>query len=53
MTEARIQLAAKVLRWQHWTGAQIAAALGISAATAIRILRRSWLNRRRRLSRLA
>jgi len=48
-TEARIQLAAKVLRWQQWTGAQIAAALGISASTASRILRRCGLNGRRRL----
>ena len=48
-TAAPLQLAAKVLRWQHWTGAQIASALGISAATATRILRRCGLNRRRRL----
>ena len=49
MTAPRLQLAAKVLRWQHWTGAQIATALGISAATATRILRRCGLNRRGRL----
>ena len=48
-TAARLQLAAKVLRWQHWTGAQIATALGISAVTATRILRRCGLNRRGRL----
>src|SRR5437899_2160216 len=48
-TAAPLQLAAKVLRWQHWTGAQIASALGISAATARRILRRSGRNRRGRL----
>jgi hypothetical protein len=48
-TAAPLQLAVKVLRWQHWTGAQIASALGISAATARRILRRSGLNRRGRL----
>lgn len=49
MTAGRIQLAAKVLRWQHWTAAQIATALGISASTASRILRRCGLNRRGRL----
>ena len=48
-TAAPLQLAVKVLRWQHWTGAQIGSALGISAATARRILRRSGLNRRGRL----
>ncbi len=48
-TAAPLQLAAKVLRWQHWTGAQIGIALGISAATATRILRRGGLNRRGRL----
>src|SRR2546430_13799624 len=30
ITAAPLQLAAKVLRWQHWTCAQIATALGIS-----------------------
>jgi transposase InsO family protein len=48
-TAAPLQLAAKVLRWQHWTGTQIGTALGISAATATRILRRCGLNRRGRL----
>jgi transposase InsO family protein len=48
-TPARIQLATKVLRWQRWTCAQIAEALGISATTAARILRRSGLSRRGRL----
>ena len=48
-TPARLQLATKVLRWQRWTCAQIAGALGISAATAARILRRSGLSRRGRL----
>ncbi len=48
-TAAPLQLAAKVLRWQHWTGAEIGIALGISAATATRILRRGGLNRRGRL----
>jgi len=48
-TPARIQLGVKVFRWQGWTCAQIAGALGISAATAVRILRRSGLSRRRRL----
>lgn len=46
---APLQLAAKVLRWQHWTGARIGTALGISGATATRILRRCGLNRRGRL----
>jgi len=49
-TPGRLQLAAKVLRWQRWTGAQIATALAISTATAARILRRSGLNRRGRLT---
>jgi transposase InsO family protein len=49
MTPAAAQLAAKVLRWQKWTCAQIARALDISPATASRILRRCGLSRRGRL----
>src|SRR2546426_5244885 len=49
MTAARFQLAAKVLRWQRWTCAQIGGALGISGATVARILRRGGLSRRGRL----
>lgn len=49
-TAGRLQLAAKVLRWQHWTGAQIAGALDLSKATVARILRRAGLNRRGRLT---
>jgi transposase InsO family protein len=49
-TAPAVQLGVKVLRWQNWTGAQIAAAVGISAATATRILRRSGLSRRGRLT---
>src|SRR5947207_13548068 len=45
-TAAPLQLAVKVLRWQHWTGAQIAGALGIRAATATRLFRRGGLIRR-------
>ena len=46
VTAAAPQLAAKVLRWQKWTCAQIGAALEISPATAARILRRGGLSRR-------
>ena len=49
-TAPAIQLGVKVLRFQNWTGAQIATAVGISAATASRILRRSGLSRRGRLT---
>ena len=49
MTAGSLQLAAKVLRWQRWTCAQIAGALGISPATAARIVRRAGLSRRGRL----
>jgi transposase InsO family protein len=45
-TAAPIQLAAKVLRWQHWTCAQIATALDVSASTVARILRRAGVRRR-------
>jgi transposase InsO family protein len=49
-TAPAIQLGVKVLRYQNWTGAQIATAVGISAATATRILRRSGVVRRGRLA---
>lgn len=49
-TAPAIQLGVKVLRYQNWTGAQIATAVGISAATATRILRRSGVARRGRLA---
>ena len=49
-TPPRIQLGAKVLRQQHWTCAQIAAAVGSSAATIARILRRSGVRGRGRLA---
>ena len=49
-TGAAVQLGIKVLRSQRWTCAQIAAAVGVSAATAARILRRSGLSRRGRLA---
>jgi len=45
-----MKLGVKVLRHQNWTGAQIAAAVGVSAATATRILRRCGLSRRGRLT---
>lgn len=48
-TAAATALAIKVLRRQRWTGAQIAGAVGVSAATACRILRRAGLSRRGRL----
>ena len=35
MTAAPLQLAAKVLRWQHWTCAQIATALGDRKSTRL------------------
>ena len=47
-TEAKIQLAIKVLRWQRWTCRQIAGALAIDTSTAARILRRVGLSRRPR-----
>lgn len=48
-TAAATALAIKVLRRQRWTCAQIAGAVGVSAATACRILRRAGLSRRGRL----
>lgn len=48
-TAPAIQLGIKVLRHQRWTCAQIAGAVGVSAATAARILRRAGLSRRGRL----
>jgi transposase InsO family protein len=49
-TAAAIALGIKVLRLQRWTCAQIAAAVGISAATASRIVRRAGLSRLGRLA---
>ncbi len=48
-TEPKIQLGAKVLRHQRWTCAEIATAVGVSAATIARTLRRVGLSRRLRL----
>lgn len=48
-TAPAIQLGIKVLRHQRWTCAQIGTAMGVSAATAARILRRVGLSRRGRL----
>lgn len=48
-TPAPLQLAAKVLRRQQWTCAQIGRALSVSAATVARILRRAGLSGRGRL----
>jgi transposase InsO family protein len=48
-TEPKIQLGAKVLRQQRWTCAEIARAVGVSAATIARILRRVGMSRRQRL----
>jgi transposase InsO family protein len=45
-TQPPIALGIKVLRQQRWTCAQIGAAVGVSAATAARILRRAGLSRR-------
>ena len=45
-TAAAVMLGIKVLRLQHWTCAQIAGAVGVSAATASRVLRRAGLSRR-------
>ena len=47
-TQPAIALGIKVLRQQRWTCAQIGAAVGVSAATAARILRRAGLSRRGR-----
>jgi transposase InsO family protein len=49
-TAPAIQLGIKVLRHQRWTCAQIAGAVGVSAATAARIVRRAGLSRRGRLA---
>ena len=49
-TAPAIQLGIQVLRHQRWTCAQIAAAVGVSAATAARIVRRAGLSRRGRLA---
>jgi transposase InsO family protein len=48
-TAPAIQLGIKVLRHQRWTCAQIARAVGVSAATAARVARRAGLSRRGRL----
>ncbi len=48
-TAPAIQLGIKVLRHQRWTCAQIAGAVGVSAATAARVVRRAGLSRRGRL----
>jgi transposase InsO family protein len=48
-TAPAIALGIKVLRLQRWTCAQIGRAVGVSAATAARILRRAGLSRRGRL----
>lgn len=45
-TAAATMLGIKVLRLQQWTCAEIAGAVGVSAATASRILRRAVLSRR-------
>jgi transposase InsO family protein len=45
LTPAAIVVRVEALRRQRWTGKQIAAELGISAATVSRILRRLGLNR--------
>ena len=47
-TRPAIALGIKVLRHQRWTCRQIGAAVGVSAATAARILRRVGLSRRGR-----
>jgi transposase InsO family protein len=49
-TPAAIALSIKVLRMQRWTCAHIGQAVGVSAATAARILRRAGLSRRGRLT---
>jgi transposase InsO family protein len=48
-TAPALALGMKVLRLQRWTCGQIAGAVGVSAATAARILRRAGLSRRGRL----
>jgi transposase InsO family protein len=48
-TEPRVQLGARVLRQQRWTCAEIARAVGVSAATIARGLRRVGMSRRQRL----
>lgn len=49
-TPAALALGIKVLRRQGWTCAQLGQAVGVSAATAARILRRVGLSRRGRLT---
>ena len=48
-TAPAIALGIKVLRLQRWTCAQIGRAVGVSASTTARILRRAGLSRRGRL----
>ena len=48
-TAPRVQLGARVLRQQRWTCAEIAAAVGVSAATIARSLRRVGMSRRHRM----
>jgi len=48
-TAPHIQLGVKVLRQQRWTCAEIAHAVGVSAATIARILRPTGMSRRLRL----
>jgi transposase InsO family protein len=48
-TAPRVQLGARVLRQQRWTCAEIAAAVGVSAATIARGLRRVGMSRRLRM----
>ncbi|HEY1244642.1 MAG TPA: IS481 family transposase [Hyphomicrobiaceae bacterium] len=47
--EPPVQLGARVLRQQRWTCAEIAAAVGVSAATIARGLRRVGMSRRLRM----
>ena len=49
VANSALALGMKVLRLQRWTCGQIAGAVGVSAATAARILRRAGLSRRGRL----
>ena len=48
-TAPHVQLGARVLRQQRWTCAEIAAAVGVSAATIARGLRRVGMSRRQRM----
>ena len=47
-TAPHVQLGTRVLRQQRWTCAEIAAAVGVSAATITRSLRRVGMSRRQR-----